>query len=319
MHKLKETWLAVALLAAAGGAPAQDAFPSKPIKFVVCCTGYTEAVARVIAAELQDHLKQAIVVEPKPGANGMLGADYVVKSPPDGYTVFFGTNSTHAANQSLYRKLPYDYVKDFVPLSGISQGALLLAVAANVPAKSVAELTAMAKQQPGKLTFGAASSSARAGIELYKLISGADITYIPYKTNPQVVTDMLGGRIDMMFNDAGSLMPHVQAGKLRALAVSSATRSPAMPDVPTMQEAGVPDYSLSFWHGVWAPAGTPKPVADKLTEAFHWALAQPKVKAHITNAMAQPMPLTGPELLKFSQDEEKKWRKIVINSGMQVD
>lgn len=297
-------------------AVAQESFPSKPIRFVVCCQGYTEALARVIASEMQDHIKQPIVVDTRPGANGMLAAELAAKAPPDGYTVFFGTNSTHAANQSLYKSLPYDYIKDFVPVSGLTRGTLLLAVRNDVPAQNIAELTALAKKNPGNLNFGAASSSARAGMELYKLIADVNIVHIPYKTNPQVITDMLGGRIHMMFNDAGSLMPHIKSGKLRAIAVSSDVRSPALAEVPTMQEGGVNGYSLSFWHGVWAPAGTPKDVVDKLTGYFHWALAQPKVATHIRNALATPMPLQSAELLKFSMAEEKKWRQIVQASGM---
>ncbi len=316
MHKVLA---ALTLTAATLPSWAQDAFPSKPIKFLVCCQGYTEALARVIGQELSEHIKQPVVVDTRPGASGVIAAELAAKSPGDGYTVFFGTNSTHAANQSLFKKLPYDYVKDFKPISGLSQGSLLLAAREGLPVKNVAELTALAKKEPGKLTFGEASSSARGGMELYKLISGVNIQHVPYKTNPQVVTDMLGGRIDMMFNDAGSLLPHVKAGKLRAIAVSGETRFAVLPDVPTMQESGVPGYSLSFWHGVWVPASTPKDVADKLTGYFHWALGQPKVVAHITNALARPMPLDSADLLKFTQAEEKKWRELVQASGMAAE
>ena len=318
MALFKSALVAAALVLPAA-TPAQEVFPAKPIRFISCCQGYTEVTARLIAAEIQERYKQAVVVETKPGANGIIATDFVAKSTADGYTVLIGTNSTHAANQSLYAKLPYDYIKDFTPVSGISQGMLLWVVDANLPAKTAAEVTAMAKKEPGKLTFGAASSSARAGMELYKMISGADITYVPYKTNPQVVTDILGGRVDMMFNDAGSLLPHVQSGRLRAMAVSGTARSAALPDVPTMQEAGVPGYALTFWHGAWVPAGTPKDVVGKVGEMFRHALATPKVRDHITNALATPMPLGSEELLKFTMDEEQKWRKIAVGAQMKAE
>lgn len=320
MKTLSRLCMTMALAAAPiAAAQAGLADSDRQIRFVSCCQGYTEALARVIANELQDKVKQPILVETRPGANGIIAADFVAKSAPDGYTVLFGTNSTHAANQSLYKDLPYDYLKDFVPVSGISEGLLVLGIDARLPVRSVEELTALSKREPGKLNYGAASSSTRAGMELYKMISEADITYIPYKTNPQAVLDILGGRIDLMFNDAGSLLPHIQNGTIRPLAVSSTARSSAMPDVPTMEEAGVPGYALSFWHGVWAPAGTPPEAVAELAELLHWALSQPRVQSHIVNALAVPMPLTAEDLLTFSQAEEKKWRHIVESSDMRID
>ncbi len=313
-------FFAIGLLSASTAASAESlANSDTQIRFVSCCQGYTEALARVIANELKEKVRQQIMVETRPGANGILAADHVAKAPPDGYTVLFGTNSTHAANQILYDNLPYDYVKDFTPISGLSEGTLVLGVDARLPIHNVSELTRFARENPGKLNSGGASSSTQAGAELYKMLTGVDIAYIPYKTNPQAVVDLIGGRIEMTFNDANTLMPHIKSGTIRPLAVSTSQRSEALPDVPTMQEAGVPGYALSFWHGVWAPAGLDPEKAKELTELIQWALQQPRVVQHIKNAGARVMPLGPQELLEFSQEEEKKWRDIVVKSKMKIN
>jgi tripartite-type tricarboxylate transporter receptor subunit TctC len=311
---------ALVMLGAATLASAQaDVFPSKPIRFVVCCTGFPEAVARVVADEMQAQTKAQVVVEPKPGANGILAAEYVAKSPGDGYTLLVGTNSTHAANQSLYKQLNYDFVKDFVPITALSQGALMLAVNPSLPVKNVAELTALAKKEPGKLSYGWASSSTRAAMEQYKQLAGVEITDVPYKTLPQATTDLLGGRLDLMIGDMVSLPPNVQAGKLRALAVTGTKRMASFPDVPTMREAGVAGYELTFWLGLWAPAGTPAPVVQKLNEMVTAALKSPRVTEFLVKAGSEPYPTTSAELLKFEIAEERKWNKILTTAGIQPE
>ena len=303
------------VLAFAQGEP----YPSKPIRFVVCCTGFPEAVARVVAEQITEQTKYQVVVDPKPGANGILAAEFVAKAPPDGYTVLIGTNSTHAANQSLYKQLNYDYVKDFVPISALSQGQLMLAVNPSLPAKNVAELTALAKKDPGKLTYGYASSSTRAAMEQYKQLAGVQIADVPYKTLPQATTDLLGGRLDLMIGDMVSLPPHVATGKLRALAVTGTKRMPAFPDVPTMREAGVAGYELTFWLGVWAPANTPAPMVQKLNDMVVAALKSPRVTEFLVKAGSEPYPTTSAELMKFQISEQQKWNKILTTAGIQPE
>ena len=303
-----------------GTAIAQDAYPSKPIRLLACCTGFPENAARVIAQVMSEQLNGLpVIVETKAGANGIIAAEYVAKQPADGYTILIGTNSTHAANQTLYKKLPYDYVKDFIPLAGVAKGSLLFVTRADLPVRNVAELTAMAKKDPGKLNYGSGSSSAMVSMELYKLIAGLNITYVPYKTNPQVTTDMLGGRIDMAVNDGGSLMPHVAAGKLRAMAITGTKRLAVLPDVPTMQEAGVPGYELTFWNAAYLPAGTPPAIVKRANEIFVAALNSPKVKEHLTRVLTDSFAPTSAELMKFQIDEHDKWRKVLLAAGIQPE
>jgi len=310
---------ALAVLGAAGAALAQG-FPNKPLRIIPMGVGFPENTTRVVVAEIQDSLKQTIIVEAKAGANGILAADYVAKQPADGYTILIGTNSTHAANQSLYKSLPYDYVKDFAPITGVSNAQLLAVVnAKNVPAKSIAELTALAKKDPGKLTFGWGGSSPRAAVELYKLQAGVNLQSVPYKTNPQATIDLVGGRIDLMISDFSTLMPHVRSGALRALAVSGKARLPSLPDMPTMQEAGVPDYDMTFWLAAYAPANTPRDVVQRLNELFVTALKRPKVVEYLANAGGVPFPTTPDELMKFQVAEYAKWRKIITAAGIQPE
>ena len=324
MHRIARTFVQLAVpgllvLLQAGVALAQDAFPSKPIRLVLCCTGFPENTSRVLAPEMQEFIKQPVIVDPKPGANGILASEFVAKAAPDGYTILIGTNSTHAANQSLYKKLPYDFIKDFTPISGISQGMLLFVVNAELPAKNIPELIALAKKQPGKLTFGYGSSSARNGVELFKLLAGIDLQGIPFKTNPQVTTEVLAGRIDMSMNDMGSLAPHVESGRLRAMGVSGLSRWPTMPTVPTFVESGVTGYSLTFWNAAWLPAGTPAPIVARVNAMFVHALNQPKVKEYMQKAGSFSNPTTSDELMKFQIDEEAKWRKIHVAAGVQPE
>jgi len=298
---------------------AQDTYPSKAIRLVVCCAGFPEAVSRLLAEQMSEQAKQPVVVDPRPGANGILGADIVAKAAPDGYTMFVGTNSTHAANQSLYKSLPYDYVKDFAPVSGISQGALLAAVHPALPVQSIADLTALAKKQPGKLNYGWASSSTRIAVELYKQIMGLDIANVPYKSLPQAATDLAGGRLDFMIADMVSLPPLVAAGKVRALAVTGLKRMPNLPDVPTMQEAGVPGYSLTFWLAAYLPAGAPAAVTQRLNALLVAALNRPRVKEFLIKAGSEPYPTTPDELMRFQVAEHDKWRKVIVGAGIQPE
>jgi tripartite-type tricarboxylate transporter receptor subunit TctC len=314
--------VALALLAVCIGRPSiaqTDAYPSKPIRMVVCCAGFPDAVARVLAEQMGEQDKVSIIVDTRPGANGIVGAQIVAQAPADGYTMFIGTNSTHAANQSLYKSLPYDYVKDFTPVSGVSQGALMAAVNPELPVHSIAELTALARKEPDKLNYGWASSSTRIAVELYKQIEDIKITDVPYKTLPQATTDLMSGRLDFMIGDMVSVPPLVAAGKLRALAVSGATRMPSYPDLPTMEQAGVPGYALTFWLAAYLPAGAPPAVTAKLNAMVTKALVSPRVKDFLLKTGSQPFPTTPDELMRFQVAEHDKWRKVIQGAGIQPE
>ncbi|MCC7081067.1 MAG: tripartite tricarboxylate transporter substrate binding protein [Burkholderiales bacterium] len=311
--------LAAFALGQTGVCSAQAQFPAKPQRLIAMGVGFPENTARVLGAEISEMTRQPVVVEPRPGANGILAAEYVAKTPPDGYTVLIGTNSTHAANQSLYKSLPYDYVKDFAPVSGVSQGMVIAVVHPSVPAKSIAELTALAKKQPGKLTFGSGSSSSLAAVEYYKMLARIDMLNVPYKTVPQATIDLVGGRIDFMMVNIGGALPHVQSGKVRPLAVSGRQRWPALPRVPTMHEAGVKEFEWTFWNAAWAPAGTPKEIVARLNELFVAALARPKVKEYLYNAGSVPLPMSSEQLMQFQVAEHDKWRKVILAAGIKAE
>jgi len=295
---------------------AQAIYPEKQIHMVMCCVGAIDAVARAIADDMSDILGQAVVVEPRPGAGGGIAANHVAKAKNDGYTILVGTNATHAANQSLYRDLPYDYVKDFAPIGGIGAGAMVLLVPATSTIHSVAELTAKARREPGKLTYGWAGTTPRIAMALYSQLTHTRLLEIPYKTNPQATTDLIGGEFDTMFADLNTSAPMVKAGKLRALAVSGGTRAPVLPDVPTMQEAGVENYSLTWWVGMWAPAGTPTPIVERLNIALTKAVSSDRLAQLFRNTGATPMPMSPTELMQFQISENSKWAEIVKNAGI---
>ena len=319
MSNLIHWWLGACCAMCCIPANAQTAYPTKPIRFIAMGVGFPENTARVIGNEITAMAKQQIVVDPRPGANGILAAEFVAKAPPDGYTLLVGTNSTHAANPSLYKKLPYDYVKDFAPVSGLSSGMQAVVVHPRVPVKAITELTALARKAPGNLTFGAASSSSHVGVEFYKLLTGVKITNVPYKTIPQATTDLIAGRIDMMVLNLGAAVPQIQAGKLRALAVTGAKRWPSIADVPTMREAGVANYEWTFWNAAWLPAHTPPEIVTRMNEWIVAALDRPKVKEYLFNAGSSAFATTPDELMKFQIAEHDKWRKVIVAAGVQAE
>jgi tripartite-type tricarboxylate transporter receptor subunit TctC len=306
----------LALIAPAAALAQDEAFPSKSVRLVPCCAGIIDAIARNVGEDMAKSLGQSIVVDTKPGASGMIAAEFVASARADGYTVLIGTNSTHAANQSLFAKVPYDFVKDFVPISGIAQGVIMLVANPQLPAASVAELTSLARAKPGQIKFGWGSSSTRAGGELYRQLTGADILSVPYKTNPQATADVMSGQIDIMWADLVSAIPMVKAGKLKALAVTGKRRVSALPDVPTMEEAGVPGYEMTWWVAAWAPARTPDAVIAKLNESIANAVKSPKVLQFFGNAGLEAFPTSSDELMKFQIAEHEKWRKIVTAAGI---
>src|SRR5262245_61742096 len=278
------------VLASAASAGAQDRYPSQSIKFVVpfAAGSATDTLARLLGHRMGAALGQNVVIENIAGGSGVIAAQAVVRSAPDGHTVFVTSNTTHASNQSLLKKVPYDHISDFEPITKLGTITLALVGHPWVPANDVKSLIAYAKANPGKLSFGSGSTSSRIAGELLKTLAGIDMLHVPYKSNPQVVTDLLGGQISLFFGDVSTSLPPVRAGKLKGFAVSSLARSPLAPDLPTLNEAGIAGYDLTAWFAAFVPAKTPKPVVDKLNAAFREALADQEVAAKLLAAGIEP-------------------------------
>lgn len=317
---MKNLVAAFALSLAAAGAAAQD-FPGRSITFVVPfgAGSATDILARAVGQAVATETKQSVVVENKPGASGMIAAQFVAKAPADGYTVLITTNTTHAANEHLYKKLGYDPVKDFAPLTGLGKGGQVMVVRNDLPVKSVAEFIAYAKKSPGKVNFASGSSSSRIAGELLQQMAGVELLHVPYKSNPLGITDMLSGTIDMMITDTTTGLPQVQAGKLRALAYSGDKRSRLAPDLPTIAEAGVKGYEMSYWFAAYAPAGTPPAVVKRLNALLVAATKSAPVTAFYEKTGVDAFSSTPEDLGRFQLAETKKWGEIIRKAGIQPE
>ena len=309
--------LPASLLLPAGAAHAQ-AFPAKPVRFIVpfAAGSATDSVARLVGAFVTESTGQSVLVENRAGASGMIGAEAAARAPADGYTLLIGTNTTNAANASLFKVLPYNQQKDFAPVSLIGTAGLIAAVHPSLPVKSIAELTALAKKNPGKLNFGEGSASSRASVEMYKEMAGIDFLRVPYKSNPQAVTDLVSGQVVLMIADMVTLLPQVKAGKLRPLAVSTAKRLAILPDLPTMSEAGVKGYELTVWFAGFVPSGTPAEPIKRMAELFAGATKTPKMQEFFVNFGGATQSSTPEELGKFVASETAKWARIVKTAGI---
>ena len=311
------------LVAGAAATVQAQTYPSKPIRMIVPFPpgGTTDILARAIGAELTKAWGQPVVIENRPGAGGNIGSEAVARSPGDGYTLLMGTVGTHGINPSLYKKMPYDAVKDFAPVTLVALVPNILVVHPSVPAKSVAELIALAKKQPGKLTYASSGNGTSIHLSgaLFESLAGVQMVHVPYKGSAPAVTDLLGGQVNMMFDNMPSALPHVKAGKLRALGVTSAKRSPAVPDVPTIAEAGVKGYEASSWFGVLAPATTPKDIVAKLNAEIAKSLGTPEMKEKLSSQGAEPVGNTPEQFGAFIRAEIDKWAKVVKASGATVD
>jgi tripartite-type tricarboxylate transporter receptor subunit TctC len=259
------------------------------------------------------------VIDNRPGANGIIATQAFVRTLSDGYSVLIATNTTHAANEHLYKKIPYDPVRDFTPVTALARGGQVMIVHPGVPAKTVKEFIALAKRQPGKLTFGGGSSSSRVASELFQQMAGIKIVHVPYKSNPMGVTDLVGGHIDMMITDVVTGLPQVEAGKVRALGVSSPKRLPNVPDLPTIAEAGVPGYELTFWFAAYLPAKAPPAVAARLRELFISAGKGSAAQSFFKTTGIEPWNTTSAELAKFQASESTKWAKVIKAAGIQPE
>lgn len=298
-----------------------EAYPDRPIKFVVPFSGgsATDALARILGEEMSKRLGQPVIVENIAGANGVLAAQAVARAAPDGHTVLISTNTTHASNQSLMKNVPYDAVTSFEPVTKLGTISLALITSRTLPVKNLVELIGYAKTNPGKLTFGYGSGSSRLAGELLKSMAGIDVLPVPYKSNPQAITDLLGGQISMIFADISTTLPQVRSGAANGLAVSTAKRSSLAPDLPTIAEAGLPGYDLAAWFAAFVPAKTPRSIVDKLHGSFAAALNDPSTQEKLLKAGIELEASTPDELKAFVISEIGKWADIVKAAGIQPE
>ncbi len=313
---------ALATVAAAVPARAQT-WPAKPIRLIVPYPpgGTTDLLGRGIGQKLSESLGQQVVIENRPGAGGSIGADLAAKSKPDGYTLLLGTIATHAINPNLYPDNPYDPAKDFAPVALVATMPNLLVVNPSVPAKSVRELIALARSKPGALAFASAGSGTTQHLsgEIFKKMAGIDMLHIPYKGNAPAVTDLVGGQVQVMFDNIPISLQQVRAGKLRALAVTGPKRSGVLPDVPTIAEAALPGYSVTSWFALFAPAGTPAAIVARLNKETNMALADRVLRQQLVNQGIEPSSGTAGQLAAHVQAELLRWKKIVAESGARVE
>jgi len=310
----------IATVAFASAAMGQE-YPAKPVTFFVpfAAGSATDTLARSLGQGVTAATKHNVVIDNRPGANGFIAAQAVARAAPDGYAVLIATNTTHAANEHLFKKVPYDAVKDFTPVTALARGGQVMIVHPRVPVKSVQEFIALAKRQPGKLTFGSGSSSSRVASELFQQMAGLQLVHVPYKSNPMAVTDLVGGHIDMMITDVVTGLPQVRAGKVRALGVSSPRRLPNVPELPTIAESGVKGYELTFWFAAYLPAKASPAVTGRLRELFIHATTGPSAQSFFKSTGIEPWTTTSAELAKFQALESAKWAKVIRAAGIQAE
>jgi tripartite-type tricarboxylate transporter receptor subunit TctC len=322
MRKIFTSLLALATLAVAPCAQAQG-YPNKPIKIIVpfAVAGIADTFARLIGQKLSDAWGQPVVIENRTGAGGNIGADAVAKAAPDGYTLLMSNIGTHAVNVHLMKSMPFDPVKDFVPIAHVLDAEGLMVVHPDVQAKNVAEVIALAKAQPGKLTYasgGTGTTSHLAG-EMFKSAAKVDIVHVPYKGNSPAITDLVGGQTTMAFATMPTVMPMVKAGRLRALAVIGASRAAALPDVPTVAESGLPGFAVSNWIGLFAPAGTPAEVVKRVHAEVQRIMQSPEVVKRLETEGAKFLPMTAEQFADFQKAELAKWGKAIREAGIKPE
>jgi len=314
-------WIAIACsaLALALPAAAQEPYPSRPVTIVVPFGpgSGTDVGARLLGQKLSDLLGKPVVIENKPGANGSIAAAYVAKSKPDGYTLFMGTNSTHGANPALQREMSYDPIKDFAPITRVAVFTSVIVVNPGLPVKNMQELVAYGKNNELSLATGNAS-----GVVMSETLArqvGWKLLRVPFKSNPPAMTEVVAGRVQSMFTDIAAASAQIKAGTLRPIVVTSKARSALMPDLPTIAETAVADYDLSGWIGLFAPAGTPKPVVDKLNAEVTKVLNMPDVRQKLLDLGAEPSPMPAADYAAWVQQEVNKWTRLVKEAGIQPE
>lgn len=310
-----------AVMAAAAGIASAQGYPAKPIRFIVPSTpgGSVDTLARTVGPRLADKWGQQVIVDNRSGAGGAIAGELVAKSPPDGYTLLVGTVASLATNVSLQKKLPYDPLKDFAPVTLIATQNLMLLVHPSLPVKSVKELTALAKKKPGSLSFSSAGNGTGGHLsgELYKMLAGVDLLHVPYKGVAPAMIDVVSGQVTMTFASILSGSQQVKAGRLRALAVTGGRRSPAVAELPTMMEAGVAGYESATWYGIVAPAGTPADIVNRLSSEIVAILKGPEMNDRLSKEGADPVGNTPAEFARHIQVEIEKWRKVIRAAGIQ--
>ena len=317
--------IVVAFTLGGAGAKAEDRYPSKPVRIVVSFSagGPTDTVARVMGAKMGDLLGQQFVVENKVGAGGNIGADLVAKAPPDGYTLLMATVSTHAINPGLYRNMPYDPVRDFAPIGQVGVTPTLLGVHPSVPATDVKSLVALIKENPGKFTYGSSGLGSilhLCGEQFKALAGGVNAVHVPYRGSAPMMSDLVGGQISMAFDATPTALPQAQSGAIRAIGAGMATRMRAMPELPTLQEQGLKGFECYTWNAILAPADTPQPIVERLSEAINKALDDPAVFKRLQEAGIDPTPGSTPKQASaFIKAELAKWAPIIKASGAHID
>jgi tripartite-type tricarboxylate transporter receptor subunit TctC len=322
MKRALAAGLAALALLAAPLACAQG-YPSRPIHFVVPypAGGPLDTVARLLGQKVSESVKQPVIIDNKPGAGGNIGADAVAKSPPDGYTILMGAVATHAINPTLYANIPYDPVNDFAPVTQVASTPNVLVVNPSLPVHDVREFIAYAKAHPGQLNFGSGSTGSAGHLagELFKTMAGVQMVHVPYKGAGPAMQDLIGGQIQLMFDNLASSLGQIRAGKVRALAVTTAKRSSLAPELPTIAESGLPGFDISTWFGVFAPGGTPPAVVARLHDEFAKALAAPDVREKMLNLGAEPVGNTPAQFAAYIRSEAEKYARLVKASGAKVD
>jgi tripartite-type tricarboxylate transporter receptor subunit TctC len=295
-----------------------DGYPSRPVRLIsgFAAAGGNDTIARLMGQWLTERLGQTFVIENRPGAGTNIAAEMVINSPPDGYTLFV-TNLSSAVNATLYEKLNFNFMRDMLPIAGIAQAPSAVAISASVPAKSVAEFIAYAKAHPGRINMGSAGigSTGHVAGELFKMMAGVNLVHVPYRGNAPALTDLIAGQIEVLFPSLGSSIEYVKAGKLRALAVTGATRSDALPDLPTVAET-LPGYQAASFYGIGAPHNTPAEVVEILNNAVNAGLADPKLMARLADLGSEPMPGAPAMFGKLIADETEKWGKVIKFAGL---
>ena len=320
MTILKHLLVVFSLMAAALGASAQSNYPSQNVTIVLPFGpgSGTDIVTRMVAQKLSESLGKPVVVENKPGANGSIAAEYVARAKPDGHTLIIGTNSTHGANPALIKEMRYDPIKSFEHVNRVAVFTSILVVNPKLPVKTMTELIAYGKANELTLATGNASGIVQSET-LARQVGWKKLLRVPFKSNPQAMTEVIAGRVDFMFTDIAAAQAQVKAGNLRALAVTSKNRSAIMPELPTIIESGVPDYDLSGWNGLFAPAGTPPDVVNKINAEITKIVQMPDVRARILDIGAEPGPMKPAEYAAWVQSEVTKWTKLVKEAGIQPE
>jgi tripartite-type tricarboxylate transporter receptor subunit TctC len=311
------------LCCAAGAAQAASSFPARPIRMIVAFApgGGTDIIGRIAAQGITTHLGQQVVVDNRPGAGGNIGTALVARAAPDGYTLVTAGTGTHAINPSLYTKIPYDALKDFTPVTLVAATPYLLVVNPSVQASTVKELVALARAKPDALNMASSGNGGMPHLagELFKLMTQVQMTHVPYKGTGAVFSDLIGGQVQVLFGDIVATSPHVKSGKLRALGITSLKRSANLPEFPTIAETGVPGYDAVGWFGVFAPAGTPRPVVDALQQAIAKYVNQADVRARLSTLGADVVASTPEQFGTIQRADLERWAKVVKAAGIRID